>query len=376
MIFLDNNATTCPSSSAANAVQEGLKVHWGNPSSIHSKGRAAALALGSARQRVADLLGASPEQLVFTSGATEANSSILRDFLKAGRILITSHAEHSAVNALYRDCAPERMRFVPVDEHGRWNLSALEGQLSGGNSAVALSWANGETGVLQDIEKIGAMAQSHGAAVLLDASQVMGRIPILASGLAADFLTVSAHKMHGPKGVGAMVLLSTPAHALTLQYGGGQEGGHRGGTENVPGIMGFGAACAERSSNFKAHTSQLAAARDHFEARLRASVRDVRINGVNAPRVPNTSNICFRGVDGMALVARLEDAGVICSQVSACASGRPSPSPTLLAMGMSEADAYASLRFAFSINNTCAEVETAVTKIKEATSFLREFMEL
>lgn len=375
MIFLDNNATTRPSRTACKAVQSGLEHIWGNPSSLNAPASEAARAIEMARSEVAELLGTQSEHLVFTSGATEANCAVLNSFLEDGRDLVTSLSEHPSVIAKFQASAPERMRVVPLDVDGTWKLDVLERHLSSTQCAIALSWANGETGVLQDAAQIGAIAAAHGAPVLLDASQVLGRVPINLKALTVDFVTVSGHKLHAPKGTGALVRTCGPTTFPPIQFGGGQERGYRAGTENVPGILGFGAACRERAKCFAEHTALLLDLRRLFETKLLSSIPDVSVNGERTKRVPNTTNICFRGVDGMALVAQLEEAGVICSQVSACSSGRPEPSRTLLAMGLSEDEAYSSLRFAFSVDNTFEDIERALKIIESTVSRLRALME-
>jgi cysteine desulfurase len=344
MIYLDNNATTRPAAEARQAALRAMDEAWGNPSSIHAPGRAAAQGVARARAQVAGLAGVAPDRVVFTSGATEANEAVLHHGLRQGAALVTSAAEHPALSGVYRAHAADRLRLVPLDGQGRWRLEALEEALRAGPAMVAVAHASGETGVLQDVSEISSLAAAYGAPLLLDAAQSFGRVAATAFPARA-YVTVSAHKLHGPKGVGALILGPEAPERPLVQVGGGQEGGVRGGTENTPGIAGFGAACALRHAHFEAHVAQLRALRDTLEARLSEAVRDIRINGSGAPRVANTSNITFRGVDGMALMARLEDRGLCCSQVSACSAGRPEPSKALLAMGLSSEDAFSSVRF-------------------------------
>lgn len=377
MIYLDNNSTTRPLPAVIEAMTKSLSDAWGNPSSIHAMGAHASQKLERARGEVAELLGASPEALIFTSGATEANIAVQRHFISSGRVLITSSAEHPSVRKMFDTQAPENIRDVPLQEDGGWNQAALEEHLSEcrGKAAIALGWANSETGVMQDIESIGAIARKFDAPVLLDACQVIGRLPFKASALPVDYISVSGHKMHAPKGVGALLSLNRNDKGFCIQPGGGQEGGRRGGTENLPGIIGFAAACKHRLSDFNAYVEKMQALRNRFEQGLNDTITDLNINGAAAPRVCNTSNIAFGGVDGMALMAHLEDTGIICSQVSACSSGRPGASPTLLAMGLSEAEAYSSLRFSVSIETTTAEVDTAIRDIGRVVQSLRELMD-
>lgn len=350
-----------------------LKQNWANPSSVHGLGQVAARSVAAARAQVAGLLRVRAERVVFTSGATEANEAVLRHHAAEGATLLTSSAEHPAVAGYYLRYFPERVRFVPLNEDGLWRLDMLEMALADLTRPrlIAVAWANGETGVLQDMASIEALASRYGASLLVDISQAVGRVTTRAPDIA--WLTMSAHKLHGPKGVGALVQPEA-LPPLTVAVGGGQEAGRRGGTPNVPGIVGFGTACALRAGNLESAIGRLAGFRDRLEAAVRAAVPEVRVNGFAVARVPNTTNLTFLGVDGMALVARLEARGILCSQVSACASARPEPSQTLLAMHRSPEEAFASLRIAFSIENTESEVEVVAQTLAEEVHFLREVM--
>ncbi|PCH74165.1 MAG: cysteine desulfurase NifS [Rhodobacteraceae bacterium] len=372
--YLDNNSTTKPSPQVVKAVLKSLEHNWGNASSPHGFGQTSAKLIATARDQVAALVGVTADQVVFTSGATEANEAVLRHHLANGRILITSDIEHPAVTGVYRSRAPELIRIIPVDHEGRWDLDALETQLAGPPALVAVAWANGETGVLQNIQAISDCARNQGAQILLDASQAVGRIPIDDCARGATYITLSGHKLHAPKGTGALIQINELLDPVVIQVGGEQELGLRGGTENVPGIIGFGVACELRRRNIDGAIQHLADLRNRFETALGEKLPDIRVNGVRAPRVPNTSNITFCGVDGMALVARLEDKGILCSQLSACSSGSPEPSRTLTAMGLNSEQAFASVRFAFSVDNTLAEVEFAIQIIVAEVIYLREIL--
>jgi cysteine desulfurase len=373
LIFCDNNATTQPMEEVIDAMVKALKTDWANPSSVHGLGQAAARAVAAARAQVAGLLGVRAERVVFTSGATEANEVVLRDHAAQGATLLTSAAEHPAVAGYFLRYLPERVSFVPLNEDGLWRLDILEKKLAEltGPCLIALAWANGETGVLQNLASIDALATRYGASLLVDISQAAGRVATKAPDTA--WLTLSAHKLHGPKGVGALVL-PEGLPSITIAVGGGQEAGRRGGTPNVPGIVGFGVACALRASNLEPAIARLVGLRDRLEIAVRAAVPEVQVNGFAVDRVPNTTNLTFPGVDGMALVARLEARGILCSQVSACSSARPEPSRTLLAMHRSLEDAFASLRIALSIENTESEVEFVAQTLAEEVHFLREVM--
>ena len=374
MIYLDNNATTRPAPEVVAAVSEALHNTWGNPSSQHVPGRAAARAVEVARNRLASLVGAPGDRIVFSSGATEANEGVLRHYLSAGYSLIVSETEHPALTGVCRLLAPNRIRTVPVDRTGQWDPVRLDEFLAASPALVAVAWSNGETGVLQDIAAIRDCSTRHGAPVLVDASQAVGRIPIDLGTLGVPYLTLSGHKFHAPKGIGALIQMDADANSVVLQVGGEQEGGRRGGTENVPGIVGLGVACDLRCRCLAEAIAHLARLRDRFEEMLTQRLPDIWINGAQAPRVPNTSNVTFPGVDGMALVARLENRGIICSQVSACSSGSPQPSSTLTAMGLTSEEAFASVRFAFAVDNAEPEVEIVVQALVDEVTALREMM--
>ncbi|MGY6409438.1 MAG: cysteine desulfurase family protein [Alkalilacustris sp.] len=373
MIYLDNNATTRPARAVMAAMMGALEEDWANPSSVHGPGQTVARAVAAARAQVADLLGVRAERVVFTSGATEGNEAVLRHHAGLGAALVTSAAEHPAVAGFYQRHLPDRVHLVPLDAEGRWRLEALDAVLGGlgGPKLVALAWANGETGVLQDLESVAVLAARHGAALLVDASQAVGRVTAPAPDGA--WLTLSGHKLHGPKGVGVLVQ-PEGAPPVVVAVGGGQEDGQRGGTQNVPGVVGLGVACDLRRRDLGRSIAHMARLRDRFEAQVGAAVPEVRVNGAGAPRVPNTSNLTFPGVDGMALVARLEARGILCSQVSACSSGRPEPSRTLLAMGRSREEAFASLRVAMSVDTEEADVDAAAQAVVDEAMFLRELM--
>ncbi len=359
--------------SVVTAVIRALEADWANPSSVHSLGQEVARTVASSREQVAQFLGVRAERVVFTSGATEANEAVLRYHAKRRAVLITSTAEHPAVAGYYFQHAPQLVQTVPLEKSGLWQLDALEAVLKSinGPKLVAFAWANGETGVLQNLTAIKALAEHYGATFLVDASQAAGRVAFDAD--CAAYLTFSGHKLHGPKGVGVLVQPEAlPPVEITV--GGGQERGWRGGTLNVPGIVGLGVACELRRLDLSSAIAGMARLRDRFESQVISAIPDIRVNGADAQRVPNTSNLTVPGVEGVALVARLEARGILCSQVSACSSGQPEPSRTLLAMGLSRDDAFASLRIAVAVDTQEDEVQFAAQALVEEALFLREMM--
>lgn len=373
IVYLDNNATTRPAQEVVTAVIRTHETDWANPSSAHAFGQNTARTVALSREQVARLIGVRAERVVFTSGATESNEAVLRHHAKLGAALITSTAEHPAVVGYYSQHMPQLIQTVPLDKSGRWRLDALETALHSinGPKLIALAWANGETGVLQDLATIRVMAEQYGAVCLVDASQAVGRIAFEAD--SAAYFTFSGHKLHGPKGIGVLVQPELGS-AVQVSVGGGQERGWRGGTLNVPGIAGLGVACEIRRRDLIGSITGMARLRDRFEDNVISAIPDVRVNGADAQRVPNTSNLTVPGVDGMALVARLEARGILCSQVSACSSGQPEPSRTLLAMGLSRDDAYASLRIAVAVDTREDDIELAAQAFVDEALFLRALM--
>jgi len=370
MINLDANATTATTASVQEAVLAAMRGLLGNPSSIHAFGAAARESLERARDEICLLIpGAFPEGIILTSGGTEANNAVLRGI--EGATVVTTNVEHPSV--LRPAERSEAHRIVAVGADGRVDPSVLAGSIpEDGAVIVSVQWANSETGIIQPIEDVVAAVRRRrpDAFIHVDAAQAIGRIPVSMDGI--DALTFSGHKLHAPQGTGAIVLADPDDDRLSpLLLGGGQEGGWRSGTQNVPGAVGLGVALRERAERFAEATGVLRAMRDAFESAVVAAVPGARVNGGASPRVPNTTNILFPGIEGMALVARLDQNGVACSVGSACSSGRPEPSHVLRAMGLSEEEAYSSVRFSFSIMNTMKEVQMAVDIVSETARQMR-----
>lgn len=352
---------------------------YSNASSGHGLGQRARHLLWEARERVAIFIGATPEFLIFTSGGTEANNLVLTSFSyvnnRSSRIL-TTPVEHSSVLKTvavleYQGC---EIIKIPVDPIGRISLFHLESALSKPTDLVSIQWANNETGVIQPMEAIASICHERGVPLHTDAAQAVGKLPISLQDVPIDFLTFSGHKLHGPQGTG-VVFVRNPKMLRPLLFGGEQEHGLRAGTENLPGILGLAKACEIRSAGFDIAIAHMQFLRDRFETKLSECIPGIIANGSGTPRVCNTSNLCFSGIDGQALVAQLDKRGIYCSQSSACTSHRPEPSYVLRAMGLSEDDAYASVRFSFSVLNTQGEVDQAIETIAEVHAQLRAFME-
>ena len=366
---LDANATAAPLLGVKDAVAAAMRAPHGNAASAHGGGRAARARLAAALDAVGLLVGAAPGSVVLTSGGTEANNAV-RHLARRHMRIVTSPVEHASVAASLAAAGCEVV-VVPVDGRGLLDLDRLAGVLTPG-CAVAVGWANGETGVVQPVEAIAALCRRAGAALFVDAAQAVGRVPVDLRRVPIDLLSFSGHKLHGPTGTGAL-FVRDPEGFEPLILGGGQQGSLRSGTVDVAGAAGLAAACAHRREGFDAHVARLRALRDRLEGAILAAVPDTVVNGSGAPRLPNTTSLRFAGADGQALVARLDAMGVRASQASACASGRPEPSGTLLAMGLTEAEAWSSLRFSVSILNTEAEIDRAADVIAEAVAASRRF---
>lgn len=370
-IYLDHNATTPVAPEVLEIVTSVLRDQMGNPSSVHSLGRSARVLIDEAREKVADLIGASPSEIVFTSGGTEANNfALLGVALASGKgHIVTSEVEHPSI---LNPCLQlESMGFnvdrIKVDTQGRIDLEVLENCLTESTLLFSLQHANSETGVLQDIDKIGAIARKKGVLFHTDAVQSIGKIPVRVQDVPVDMLSISAHKLNGTKGTGALYLKRGGPDLFSPLCGGGQEKKRRGGTENVAGIAGFGKAC-ELAQEHLVGSSTLSALRDHFYHLVTNLISGVEIFGDVDNRLPNTLNLGFEGVEGDTLLIGLDMAGVAVSTGSACSSGSGLPSPVLTAMAIPIEKINSSLRFSFGWSNTMEEMEQAAKVLAQAVS--------
>ncbi|WP_247893428.1 cysteine desulfurase family protein [Azospirillum endophyticum] len=376
-IYLDNNATTALAPEVREAMLPHLFGEFANPSSPHSAGMAARRAVSEAKAQVAALIGAKPADLVMTGSATEATHAAILGALRVIEEtdhhrdhIVTTAVEHPAVLALFDDLRQRgwRVSILPVNRDGLPSLVDLAAVVTEATALISMMWANNETGVLMPVEGASAIAHAHGALFHSDAVQAAGRVPVDCG--IADYLTLSAHKMHGPKGVGALyVRKGAPFHALIHGH---QERRRRGGTENVPGIVGFGAAASLASlwlASFRKEEADLTAfLRDRLEQGILVRWPGAVVNGAGAARLPNTSNIRFadrRGhpVEAEELLMRLDRAGIAVSMGAACSSGGNEPSHVLTAMGLSDAQAAASLRFSLSRYTTATEVDAVLSEL-------------
>ena len=371
MIYLDNNATTFLIPAVRARIEELMAAPIGNPSSPYRLGAEARSALEQARDRVAEALGTRADCILFVASGSEANAmalAVAQSCEQERDEILVSAVEHSSVtaNATLLGRRGYTVRYVPVDGLGRIDLDQLSELLSDRTAIVSIQWVNNETGVTQPVEEIAGLSHSAGALYHCDAAQAFGKIPIDLNGHGgADLMTVTAHKINGPTGIGALYARD-PALLQPLVGGGDQEQGLRGGTENLLGAVGFGAAAEERMRTFTSATALIEVCRDSFEQAVLAAEPRLVVNGDRARRVGNTSNLQFPGIDGTMLVAALDEQEIYCSQSSACTTARPTPSHVLTAMGLTESEAYASLRFSFGVLNTEQEAQRAAEQVVES----------
>ncbi|MCC6338324.1 MAG: cysteine desulfurase [Myxococcales bacterium] len=364
-VYLDFNATTPLLPEVVEAMTPFLTTHFGNPSSSHVYGRTAKDAVEGARAQVAALLHAPPECLVFTSGGTEATALALRGTARAQpqrRHFVTSSIEHPATARVAEALTAEggRLSLVPVDARGVLNLDALKVALKPYTLWLSLIHAHNETGVLQPVAEAAKYAHQVDALVHADASQSAGKVPVAVDALGVDCLTLAAHKLYGPKGVGALYV-RPGVQVVPLQVGGGQEHGRRSGTENVASIVGFGAACAAAARDLESASARVAALRDGLWEKLRAGVPGLLLAGEGAPRLPNTLYVLFPRASGNAVLAAAPE--VAASTGSACHDGRDAAPHVLTEMALSPETAVGAVRLTLGRTTTSSEVETAAAAL-------------
>ena len=376
MIYLDNAATTALHESVLERMLPYFGVDFGNPGSVHAAGRAALHAVMDARATVAECLGCTPRQIVFTSGGTEADNQALATGAEFGRgahrmRMVASSIEHPAVlRALdYWNAQGFVITLVNPDETGVVSARAIEAVLDDDVCLVSVMSANNETGVLQPVYEIAQAAHGAGALFHTDAVQAAGHVRLNAEASGIDMLSISAHKFHGPKGVGALVC-RTHEGAEPLIYGGGQERGRRSGTENVPGIVGLAAALEEACETMEEDAARVRGLRDRLEEQL-GQIEGAYVVGKAAARVPGISNVCFEGLDHQALIPLLDARGVCASAGSACSAGAVKTSHVLCAMGVSESLAKGSVRFSFSVDTTQEDGDAAAVAMHEIAASLK-----
>ena len=374
-IYLDHNATTPVAPPVADAMTSALRSVFGNPSSVHAYGQEAKTALDEARSAVARLIGAEPTEIVFTSGGSESDNLAIRGVAEAAapgrRHLVAGAIEHEAVLRTLKalDGEDRPTTLVGVDERGVITADRLAEALTDETALVSVMHANNEIGTIQPVAELAALARERGALVHTDAVQSVGKIPVDVRDLGVDLLSLSGHKFNGPKGAGALwIRRGTRLHAQLT--GGRQERNRRAGTENLPAIVGLGAAARLLSAREK-EADDVTALRDRLEAGILAEVPGTAVNGGTGPRVGNTSNVSFHGVEAESLLIALDLEGIAVSTGSACSSGTLEPSHVLRAMGFSPHRTQNSIRFSLGLGNTAADVDRVVEVLPGLVDRLR-----
>jgi cysteine desulfurase len=385
-VYLDHNATTAVEPAVLDAMLPYLSGEYGNAASIHTFGQKARAAVETAREQVAALLGARPQEVVFTSGGTEADNhaifgiaqsfsatQLATDDGRAAKHIVTTAIEHEAV--LNTCQALEKLgldvTYLPVDREGLVSLGALRRAIRKETVLITVMHANNELGTVQPLEQIGRIAADADVYFHTDAVQSAGKLPIDVNALRLDLLSLSGHKFYAPKGVGALYIRGG-TRLQQLLYGGHHQRGYRPGTENVAGIVGVGKAAELARNSLADDAVRISALRDRLEQGLLSRVPHSRANGAHGPRTPNTTNITFPGIEGEALVIALDLKGLACSTGAACSSGAVEPSHVLTAIGLSPEEARSSLRFSLGRHTTDAEIDFALEIVPAAVEQLRE----
>ena len=375
-IYLDNNATTKVDEAVFEEMRPYFCELYGNPSSMHFFGGQVQSKVNEARVRVADLLGALPDEIIFTACGTESDNAAIRSALEVfpeRRHIITSRVEHPAVLTQCRNLTQKgyRVTEIGVDGAGRLDMNELRAAVDTDTAIVSLMWANNETGVIFPVEEAAALAKSKGALFHSDAVQAIGKIPINMAASSIDMLSLSGHKLHAPKGIGVLYLRrGTPFRPFLV--GGHQEKSRRAGTKNAAAIIALGKACQLAAQHMEAENTGVKALRDRLQDTLMAAIPHARINGGGAERLPNTTSIAFEFVEGEAILLLLSEFGICASSGSACTSGSLEPSHVLRAMGVPFTCAHGSIRFSLSRFTTDAEVDTVIREMPPIIARLRQ----
>ena len=384
-VYVDNNATTKVAPEVLEEMLPYFSEFYGNPSSMHFFGGQVQKKVNEAREKVADLLGADPSEVVFTSCGTESdNAAILGtlDSYPEKRHLITTRVEHPAVGnvSTYLGRKGYRVTELSVDREGRLDLDELREFLTDETALVTIMYANNETGVIFPIEEIGEIVKARGISFHTDAVQTVGKIPIDQKKSRVDMLSLSGHKLHAPKGIGVLYIRKGTKFS-PFMIGGHQEKGRRGGTENVPYIIGLGKACELAKKHLGEENTRVKALRDYLEAKLLEKIPNTLVNGDRANRLPNTTSLSFEYVEGESILLLLSDLGICASSGSACTSGSLEPSHVLRAMGVPFTAAHGSIRFSLSIYNTKEEMDyiiehlpPIIQRLRDISPFWRDYL--
>lgn len=374
-IYLDNNATTKVAAEVLEEMRPYFCELYGNPSSMHTFGGQIGVKIRKAREQVATLLGCEPSEIIFTAGGTESDNTAIMGVLAAApnrRKVITTRVEHPAILTVCRELQSRGYTIaeLAVDKQGRFDIAELEEQIDDDTAIVTIMYANNETGVVFPIDKIAELAADRGVVFHTDAVQAIGKIPLNLSKSNIDLLSLSGHKLHAPKGIGALYI-KKGTRLSPYMLGGHQEAGKRAGTENVPGIIGQGKACELAAKNIEQENQRVKSLRDKLENAILEKCPGSLLNGDKENRLPNTSNISFEYIEGEAILLMLDRYGICASSGSACTSGSLEPSHVLRAMGVPFTAAHGSVRFSLSRYNTEDEVDYTIEVMPQIVSKLR-----
>lgn len=375
IVYVDNNATTRVDPAVVEAMLPFYSEIYGNPSSMHAFGGNVAKSIQTSREQLASLLNATPEEIVFTSCGTESDSTAIWATISSmpeKKHIITSRVEHPAVKNLYEHLAKKgyKVTYIPVDRHGRLDLDFFHANLSEDTALISIMWANNETGVVFPIDEIAQAANERGIILHTDAVQALGKIPVDVQKTHIDLLSLSGHKIHAPKGVGALYIRKGTKFTPFL-IGGHQEKGRRGGTENVAAIVGIGKAAELAAGNLGGAMPEVARLRDRLEQGLLSNVEMAMVNGDTSSRLPNTTSISFEYIEGESILLMMNELGICASSGSACTSGSLEPSHVLRAMGVPFTAAHGSIRFSLSHYNTEEEMDYIIEKMPPIIDRLR-----
>ena len=376
-IYLDNNATTQVAQEVLEEMLPYFREYYGNPSSAHSFGGQVGKIIRNAREKVALLLGAAPEEIVFTSCGSESDNAAIRSAVELNpekRHIVTSRVEHPAIKSLCAHLATQGFRIteLPVDGDGRLDMNRYKENLTPDTAIVTIMWGNNETGVIFPVEEAASLARERGILFHSDAVQAAGKIPINMKESNIDMLSLSGHKLHASKGVGVLYVRKGIKFTPFI-VGGHQEMGRRGGTENTAGIIGLGKACELAIERLEEENVRVKGLRDKLETEILRRIPNTRVNGGKSERLPNTSNISFEFIEGEAILLQMDELGICASSGSACTSGSLQPSHVLRAMGVPFTMAHGSIRFSLSVYNTEEEVDFVVEKLPPIIQKLRSF---
>jgi len=381
MSYMDHSATSPLNPEVLEAMLPYFKESFGNASTLYTLGREARTAMENGRKQVASLIGATPEEVYFTSGGTESDNIAIKGTasrLKSkGNHIITSAIEHPAVEETckYLEKNGFKVTYLPVGEEGIVKVAELEEAITSETILITVMHANNEIGTIQPIKEIGALAREKGIYFHTDAVQSVGKIPVNVGDLNVDMLSISAHKLYGPKGIGALYIRKG-VRIDPLFHGGGHERGMRPGTENIPGIVGLGKACQIAQDNMEQNMEYVSSLRDRLIKGVLGEIEQSYLNGHPTKRLPNNANFRFSSIEGESLVLQLDAMGINASTGSACSSKKLEPSHVLMAIGLKEVDAHGSLRISLGSENTPEDIDSSIIAIKEVVERLRSMSPL